>query len=310
MPDAGHRAVARIGGEGVMRTEKLEFGCRVHGADAKQVDRTDIRKLKDLLYKNRLIVLKDQDLDEEEYCDFANRFGFPVPYLQTSYHHPDFPLIFVSSNLKQEGKQIGVARTGGYWHSDTSFEKEPKVITMLMPKVLPKNHPRSTRFIDMAAVYAALPQATKYRLVGAELLHSGRWRYKIRPENAGMDIFEILQMIDAFAPPVRHPAVIEHPYTKEKVIYANRGFTLGVADRSLDESSSLLEEIFDFAETDRFVREVRWSMGDIIIWDNRFLSHTSGRNSGPEEETMMYRITLRDNFPLCASQLPENAATA
>lgn len=303
-------AVARIGGEGVMRTEKHEFGCHVLGADAKEVNPADIRKLKDLLYKNRLIVLKDQDLDEQEYCDFANRLGFPVPYLQTSYHHPDFPLIFVSSNLKQDGKQIGVARTGGYWHSDTSFEKEPKVITMLMPKVLPKNHPRSTRFIDMAAVYAALPQATKDRLAGAELLHSGRWRYKIRPEHAGMDIFEILQMIDAFAPPVRHPAVIEHPYTKEKVVYANRGFTLGIADRSLDESASLLKEIFDFAETDRFVREVRWSMGDIIIWDNRFLSHTSGRNSGPEEETMMYRITLRDDFPLCATQLPENAATA
>ena len=110
--------------------------------------------------------------------------------------------------------------------------------------------------------------------------------------------------------PSRHPAVIEHPYTKEKVLYANRGFTIGIADRSLDESANLLKEIFDFAETDQFVREVRWSMGDIIIWDNRFLSHTSGRNSGPEEETMMYRITLRDDFPLCASQMAENAVAA
>ena len=93
----------------------------------------------------------------------------------------------------------------------------------------------------MAEVYAALPQATKDKLAGAEFMHSGRWRYKIRPENAGMDIFEILQMIDAFAPPVRHPAVIEHPYTKEKVLYANRGFTIGIADRSLDEFAELLQ---------------------------------------------------------------------
>src|SRR5712691_5436868 len=179
---------------------------------------------------------------------------------------------------------------------------------MLMPKVLPRDHPRSTKFIDMAEVYVALPQATKDKLTGAEFLHSGRWRYKIRPDNAGLDIFELLQMIDAFSPPVRHPAVIEHPYTKEKVLYANRGFTLGIADRSLDESASVLREIFDLAETDRFVKEVRWSMGDIIIWDNRFLSHTSGRNGGPEEETMMYRITLRDAFPLCASQMTTQAA--
>jgi taurine dioxygenase len=291
-----------------MRTQKHEFGCSVFGVDAKAVTDAELMKLRDLLYRNRLIVLKDQEVDEQQYCDFASTFGHPVPYLQTAYHHPDFPLIFVSSNVKKDGKQIGVARTGGYWHSDTSFEKDPKVITMLMPKVLPKNFPRSTKFIDMTEVYAALPQATKDRLAGAQCLHSGRWRYKIRPENAGMDMFEMMQLIDAFAPPVRHPAVIEHPHTKEKVFYGNRGFTIGIADRTLDESKKLLEEIFDFAESDRFVHEVRWSMGDIIIWDNRFLSHTSGRNDGPEEETMMHRITLKDAYPLCASQMTQQAA--
>jgi taurine dioxygenase len=291
-----------------MRTEKNGFGASIHGVDVKRASPAEIGKLKDQLYKNRLIVLKDQSVTEQEYCDFANRFGFPVPYLQANYHHPQHPLIFVSSNVQKDGKQIGVARTGGYWHSDTSFETEPKVITMLMPKVLPHSHPRSTRFIDMAEVYAALPQATKDRLEGAELLHSGRYRYKVRPENVGFDIFEILQTIDSVAPPVRHPAVLEHPYTGEKVLYANRGFTIGIADGSLDESARLLKEIFDLAESERFVHEVRWSMGDIIIWDNRFLSHSSGRNSGPEEETMMYRITLRDDFPLCASQIVRQAA--
>jgi taurine dioxygenase len=294
-----------------MNAEKLHFGCAVHAVDANTAGPAEMAELKDLLYKNRLIVLKDQAITEQQYCDFATRFGFPVPYLQDNYRHPDFPLIFVSSNVKSEGKQqIGVARTGGYWHSDTSFETDPKVITMLMPKVLPKHHARSTRFIDMAAVYAALPQAIKDKLEGAELLHSGRYRYKIRPNNVGYDIFEILQAIDAFAPPSRHPAVINHPHTGEKVLYANRGFTIGMADRSLDESAEVLRTIFDFAETDQFVREVRWSMGDIIIWDNRFLSHTSGRNSGPEEETVMHRITLKDHYPLCGSQMPRDRKAA
>src|ERR1700674_3876272 len=226
-----------------MRTEKINFGCSVYDVDANTATPAAIAELKDLLYKNRLIVLKDQAVSEQQYCDFANRLGFPVPYLQENYHHPDFPLIFVSSNVKSDGKSIGVARTGGYWHSDTSFEKEPKILTMLMPKVLPRNHPRSTKFIDMAEVYAALPQATKDRLAGAEFLHSGRFRYKVRPDNVGFDIFEILQFIDLVAPPSRHPAVITHPYTGEKVIYGNRGFTIGIADRSLDESGALLKEI-------------------------------------------------------------------
>jgi taurine dioxygenase len=293
-----------------VRTETNTIGCSVWDIDAKAIAEHVMREVKDHLYRHRLVVLKDQILTEQQYCDFAGRFGMPVPYLQENYRHPDFPVIFVSSNVKKDGKQIGVPRTGGYWHSDTSFEKEPKVITMLMPKVLPQNFPRSTRFIDMAEVYSALPRATKDKLDGAEFIHSGRWRYKVRAQDAGADIFEILQMIDSVAPPVRHPAVIEHPYTKEKVLYANRGFTVGIADWSTDEATSLLKEIFDFAETDRFVREVRWSMGDIIIWDNRFLSHTSGRNAGPEEETMMYRITLKDAYPLCATQIETKRAVA
>lgn len=286
-----------------MKVEALDIGCSVRGIRAEQMTLRELEQIRDLLYRKRLVVLKDQSLDETAYCAFAHRFGTPVPYLQDNYHHPDFPLIFVSSNVKRDGKQIGVARTGGYWHSDTSFEKDPKPITMLMPKIMPRHHARSTRFIDMCDVFHALSPEQSARLRGAALVHSGRWRYKVTPEALGYDIFEILEQIDRVSPPVRHPALIVHPYTGETGLYANRGFTLGIADASLDESAAVLGALFDFAEQPRFVKEVRWSIGDVIIWDNRFLVHSSGRNGGAEEETMMFRITLKDEFPLCASRI-------
>lgn len=301
-----------------MKIERNEIGCSVYNVAASELGPQGLSELKDLLYKNRLVVLKDQVMSDQAYCDFAERFGHPVPYLQTNYHHPDFPLIFVSSNVKQNGKQIGVPRTGGYWHSDTSFEEQPKLITMLMPKTLPPSSPRTTRFIDMAEVYAALPQAMKDKLDGATFLHSGRWRFKVRAQDVGLDIHEILEMIDHRAPPVRHPAVVTHPHTGEKLVYGNRGFVVGIDGITIDESNAILRELFDFAESPRFVREVRWAMGDLIIWDNRFLSHSSGRAKAPtdniheevkkEEETMMYRITLRDDYPLCASQIPSKTS--
>jgi len=37
--------------------------------------------------------------------------------------------------------------------------------------------------------------------------------------------------------------------------------------------------------------------GRIIVWDNRFLSDTSGRNWGVRGGSMMYRITPRGDFP-------------
>ena len=291
-----------------MRAEKLEIGCSIHGLDGSRITAEQKQQVMRLLYANRLVVLKGQQLDEQAYCNFAHAIGTPEPYLQQHYRHPDFPLIFVSSNLEDEGRQIGVARTGGYWHSDGSFQQTPKIITMLMPKVMPKEHVRTTKFIDMAAVYAALPRAMKDKLAGARLVHSGRWHYKIRPEDVGKDMDEVMQWIDGFAPPATHPAVVTHPATGEAILYANRGFTLGIANRPQEESTTLLQALFDFSESSRFVREVCWEMGDIIIWDNRFLAHRSGRNDGPEEPTVMHRISLRDDYPLCASQLAPAAA--
>ena len=88
-----------------MQTGKLAIGCSIHGVDAKSLAPGQMLKIKDLLYKNRLIVLKDQSLTEQEYCDFAHRVGSPVPYLQDNYHHPEFPLIFVSSNVKSKASR-------------------------------------------------------------------------------------------------------------------------------------------------------------------------------------------------------------
>jgi taurine dioxygenase len=93
------------------------------------------------------------------------------------------------------------------------------------------------------------------------------------------------------------------PKRGEKILYANRGFTLAIANQL----TALLSEIFNFAES-RFVSEVRWELGDVIIWDNRFLAHCSGRCDGPEEPTLMHRISLQDGYPLCVSQMVRAAA--
>ena len=164
----------------------------------------------------------------------------------------------------------------------------------------------------MSAVYKALPENIIEKIEEESFIHSGRYRYKIRPEDAGLDIAEMLELIDHYQPPVHHPAVIEHPVTGEKIIYGSRGFTIGITNKSMDDSHHLLKEIFDFAETNDFVKEVIWEMGDLIIWDNRFLVHSSGRKKAPsdniheavtkEEETMMYRITMKDAYPLSANK--------
>jgi alpha-ketoglutarate-dependent taurine dioxygenase len=130
-----------------MRTQRDQVGCSIWDVDAKALPGPEMREVKNLLSRNQLIVLKDQASTNQEYCDFAGRFGLPVPY------------------FKKEGRQSSVQRTGGYRQSDISFEQEPKVFTMLMRRVLlrvpPQSLPPGTRCIEMAEVYAALPRSTR-----------------------------------------------------------------------------------------------------------------------------------------------------
>jgi len=294
-----------------MKIKTNDFGCEIQGVDTNNITEQELKDIKSALYKNRLVIFKQQTLSNQEYVDFANKFASPVPYLQENYHHPDHDEIFVSSNIQTPGKKMGVARTGGYWHSDTAFEQTPKALTMLLPKVMPQTIKRTTRFIDMAKVFSSMSLKLQEELSQMTFIHSGRWRYKIRAEDVNLDLSEILEMIHAVQPPVEHPAVITHPETKEKIIYASRGFTIEVKDQGLDRSKVILEKLFDFAEKKQFVSEVTWSLGDLIIWDNRFLQHSSGRKATigenihtevkKEEETMMFRITLLDGMPLCES---------
>lgn len=294
----------------VIKCNEGGIGVKVHGFDAKHPEGAG--QLLDLLYANKIVILKDQSLNEQQLCDLSQALGEPVPYLQKNYHHPDFPLIFVSSNIKKDGQSMGVARTGGYWHSDTAFLEQPVPLTLLYPQVIPKNSRRTTLFIDLERAYHAMPAEMKQRLSSLNFIHSGKWKYKVRQEDAGLDISEILAMIHKVQPPVLHPAVIEHPVTGQKILYATRGFTVGVDGLDTDSANALLEEVFAFVEQPRFITEFQWQLGDIILWDNRFFAHKAGRlaqddigaegGGNVEEDTLVYRIILNDAYPLSAHQ--------
>lgn len=297
----------------VIKCNETGLGVKIHGFDARHPE--GAHQLLDLLYANKIVILKDQSLNEQQLCDLSQALGQPIPYLQKNYHHPDFPLIFVSSNIKKDGQSMGVARTGGYWHSDTAFLAQPVPLTLLYPQVIPKNSRRTTLFIDLERAYAAMPAALQQRLSGLSFIHSGKWKYKVRPEDAGLDLSEILAMIHKVQPPVSHPAVIRHPVTGQQILYATRGFTVGVEGLDTDSANALLEEVFDFVEQPRFILEFQWELGDIILWDNRFFAHKAGRlaqgdatdgGASVEEDTLVYRIILNDGHPLSA----ESSATA
>lgn len=81
----------------------------------------DIEDVKQLIYEYKIVVIKEQDLSPDEYCDFGYRLGEVEKYYQPMYHHPEREEIFVSSNVAENGQQVGVPKTGKFWHADYAF---------------------------------------------------------------------------------------------------------------------------------------------------------------------------------------------
>ncbi len=275
------------------------FAAEVEPFDLASLDDSGIEAIKQLVYEQKLVVFRGQELADEEYIAFARRLGRPEPYFQEHYHHPDHPEIFVSSNVPVNGQKVGVAGTGRFWHSDYSFMEEPLSMTMIRPVVLPEGK-RGTCFIDMELAYRELPEHLRQAVEGRRSLHDARNYYKVQPGDVDRAIIELVEEFHALSPGVWQPMVLTHPVSGEKALFVSRGFTLDVEGMRHEEAQALLTELFDRIERPERVYVHDWAKGDLLMWDNRSLIHRAAEQA-PGQKSCSYRISLYDGLPFDAA---------
>ncbi|WP_062058124.1 TauD/TfdA dioxygenase family protein [Aquimarina longa] len=255
----------------------------------------ELKEIRDAIYRNKLIVIRNQKFTTSQYVDFTRILGTPQIYFQNNYHHPDYPEVFVSSNVNKEGEKIGVAGTGHYWHTDCQFEKKPLSFTSITPIIIPPTL-RETLYIDMCEVYKKLPEDLKTIVDNAVMIHGGNNRYKVTPNDIDKSIQQLIDEMNEMVPFVKHPAVIEHPVTGDKILYMSRGFTMKIEGLSYEENEKIMGKLFDFIEKEEHIHNHSWEMGDLIIWDNRYLLHKSSKLP-VGEKSKSYRIGIYDDQP-------------
>ncbi len=90
-----------------------------------------------------------------------------------------------------------------------------------------------------------------------------------------------------------HDLVKTHPATGRKSLYLSRLMCRRVVDMDPAEGEALLLELFDHAEKPEFVYAHKWTVDDLVIWDNRCLNHAR-TDFPPEEERMLRRFTVSE----------------
>ncbi|MGY4712710.1 (3R)-3-[(carboxymethyl)amino]fatty acid oxygenase/decarboxylase [Mycolicibacterium sp. CBM1] len=280
-------------------------GIEVHGFDAAVASPSDIRFIKQRIYTDKVVILKAQELKPAAFVELGRQFGTPISYYEPMYHHPENELIFVSSNLSRPEGQIGVPKTGGFWHADYQFMPEPFAFTLFYPQKLPTGT-RGTRFIDMATAYQRLPPRLKETIADTYCRHSARRYVKIRPSDVYRPIGEVLADIERVTPPQKWPTVLVHPVTGERILYISEAFTYAIEDAYGNPlPTTLVDELLDcsgqldqsYAHPNIFVQS--YELGDLVLWDNRTLIHRALHNPN-DEPSESYRVTVTDEYPLGA----------
>lgn len=280
-----------------------QAGIEVHGFDQAIATEDDIQLLRRHLYTDKVVILKAQELKPAAFVELGRHFGTPVSYYEPMYHHPENDLIFVSSNLSRPEGQIGVPKTGGFWHADYQFMPEPFAFTLFYPQKLPTGT-RGTRFINMATAYDRLSPRLKEAIAGTFSSHSARRYVKIRPSDVYRPIGDVLADIERVTPPQKWPTVLTHPATGEQILYISEAFTYAIEDSDGNPlPASLVDELLaasgqldeSYGHPNIFVQT--YEPGDLVLWDNRTLIHRALHNP-TNEPTESYRVTVTDEFPL------------
>ncbi|WP_432025792.1 (3R)-3-[(carboxymethyl)amino]fatty acid oxygenase/decarboxylase [Streptomyces sp. 1222.5] len=279
------------------------LGATIEGFDHTTASEADVQRLKRTVYTKKIAVLKAQDLTPRQFLDLGSRLGRPETYYEPMYHHPELPEIFVSSNVPENGRQIGVPKTGTFWHADYQFMPDPFGITLIHPQVVPLRD-RGTYFIDMGRAHAKLPEDIRKRIAGTYCRHSVRKYFKIRPQDVYRPLSEVVEEVERKTPAVRQPTTFTHPFTGETVLYISEGFTVGMEDadgRPLDddllhrlfEATGQLDDTFEHGD----IHLQSFEQGDLLVWDNRSLVHRA-RHTATPEPTVSYRVTVHDDHKL------------
>lgn len=276
-----------------------KFGVIVDGFDASTASDEDIAALKRAVYTHKIAVLKDQDLGVHEFLELGRRLGKPQVYYEPIYHHPEVSEVFVSSNVEEDGKRIGVPKTGEFWHSDYQFMSRPYDMTLVYPQVVPSAN-RGTFYINLCDVYDRLSEDLKAAVQGTVAWHSPRRYFKIRPTDVYRPVKDLLEEIDKRTPPVCFPTALKHPHTGETVLYISEAVTYSIQDAEGHEQPELLHELLtatgqlDTSYQHDNIHLQTFVKGDLMVWDNLSLVHRA-LHTKTAEPAVSYRITTYDD---------------
>ncbi|MGV9672724.1 MULTISPECIES: TauD/TfdA dioxygenase family protein [unclassified Gordonia (in: high G+C Gram-positive bacteria)] len=264
------------------------FGAEIRGTSVALATDDEVRAIRAALIDYKVIVLRDQHLDDAQHIEFGRRLG------DLTIGHP----VWDSGDVPDEVYALDSADNGfaDVWHTDVTFMPRPPMGSILRPVVLPRNG-GDTNWADAELAYRSLSEPVRALVEQLRAVHDGsrEFGYYLKQRRSGRgNVWDGKEVTEL--PPVSHPVVRVHPETGRKSLFVNPGFTSHIEDVSDAESRGILDLLYAHLTKPEHIVRHRWRAGDLVLWDNRNTLHYANRDYG-DNRRVMHRITLRGDEP-------------
>ena len=257
--------------------------------------------IRDAFYKYAVLVLRDQNINDDQQIAFSERFGA----LETSLGFDQYggvtrPEISRISNVGDDNQirphdheKSRYHRGNNLWHSDSSFKPIPANISLLSGREVPPVG-GETQFADARTAYDEWPGSV-----------SGTMKEDLEDLICEHSIIFSRQLIvgDIFTEkekrklkPVRQALIRKHSETGRRVFYLGSHCHF-VEGWDYPKSRALITELTSWITRPEFVYSHKWKPLDLVMWDNQAVLHRG--NPWPDEEyrRVMHRTTVAGQSP-------------
>jgi len=267
------------------------LGAEVEGLDLSQrIEPGLFAELRAAWLEHLVLRIRGQKLTDPQVLAFSRNFGELDPPGPNPLGRPflaDHPEMNVISNIKEQGVPIGGLGDGeAIWHADMTYIERPPMAAILYAIEIPPQG-GDTYWANMYAAYETLPTDLKRRVEGRVAVHDATYNSAGTMRKGYQDVTDPRN-----APGARHPLVREHPETGRKCLFLGRRRNSYVVGLSLEESESLLDELWRHATQPRFTFRQQWRVGDVMIWDNRCTLHRRDAFD-PRARRLLHRTQIR-----------------
>jgi taurine dioxygenase len=292
-----------MGATALSQSKQLEIrplagsiGAEIIGVDlSKDIDEDTFSSIRRAFCDHLVIAFPGQDLTPEDHIRIARRFGTLMvdSFIKSLPGHPE-----ILEVIKDKHERLVF---GSSWHSDNTYLERPPLGSLLYGREVPA-FGGDTLFANQYLAYETLSPGLRQTLDGLVAVHSP-WSYNMviagggyYDENRTMKLRNDEVMQKAMKSSSEHPVVRTHPETGRKALYVNGSYTQKIKGWTEEESRPLLEFLYRHAVQPEFTCRYRWSVGSLVLWDNRCAMHQP-INDYHGSRRVMHRITVEGDRP-------------